>query len=339
MTSTTLQKTLCATCGKTTGLFMCRGCGKDFCMRHTNEHQQELGKQMDELTLDHDQFRQKLIEQKTHSQYYSHIKQKIDTWEHQSINKIRQAANDARKDLENKIEEYSTKLTEDLTKIADELKQARREEEFLETNILEWTNQLNKLKNDLAKPPAFDIQQDQNEDSFISKIYIDVSLNEVFERILGNIRLEDNKQVIVHGESNSYATVRGKGEYFYGQHRLRLQIQECFSSKWIFIGIISKDVIITENSSVSPSVYGWAEPNQVYINGVYNQNLKNYRSEVQKNDILELLIDCDERKIHLTNERTHSSDELDINLNKCPFPWQLNVIMYFAGDRIRFLST
>ena len=59
---------------------MCRGCGKDFCMRHANEHRQELCKQIDELIFDHDQFRQKLTEQSAQPQYYSHIKQKIDQW-------------------------------------------------------------------------------------------------------------------------------------------------------------------------------------------------------------------------------------------------------------------
>jgi hypothetical protein len=44
-----------------------------------------------------------------------------------------------------------------------------------------------------------------------------------------------------------------------------------------------------------------------------------------------------EKSVQGMNE--HSSYELDVDLNKCPFPWQLNVIIHFAGDRIRFLST
>ncbi len=59
----------------------------------------------------------------------------------------------------------------------------------------------------------------------------------------------------------------------------------------------------------------------------------------KKNDILELLIDCDEHQIRLTNERTNGTYILDIDLIKCPFPWQLNVIIYFSGDRIRLLPT
>jgi hypothetical protein len=156
---------------------------------------------------------------------------------------------------------------------------------------------------------------------------------------LGNVQLEDNNQVAVHDQSDSYATVRGKGEYLYGQHRLRLKIEEYHSSKWIFVGITSAEILITDNATNSPSIYGWVGPNQVYLNGVYNCGYGGYRSDAQKNDILELLIDCDEHKIRLTNERTNSSYELDIDLIKCPFPWQLNVILYFAGDRIRLLPS
>ncbi len=59
----TTPKTPCETCIKTADIFTCRGCQKDFCMRHANEHQQELAKQIDELSLDHDQFQQNFTEQ------------------------------------------------------------------------------------------------------------------------------------------------------------------------------------------------------------------------------------------------------------------------------------
>jgi polyhydroxyalkanoate synthesis regulator phasin len=282
--------------------------------------------------------RQKLTEQTAPPPYYSHLIQKIHQWEQQSIDKIHQTADNARKDLENIIKQHSIQLTEALAKIADEINHARKGEgEYSETNIQEWTEEINKLKNQLVKSSTFYIHQDKNIIPFISKIYIDVLHNEVFDITLGNVELEDNDQVVVHGPTDSYATVRGKGEYVSGEHRLRLKIEEYHSSKWIFIGIISKNVSITENSINNRSIYGWAGPDQLYVNGIYASGFEKYRSDIQKNDILELLIDCDKRKINLMNERTHSSHELDINLSKCPFPWQLNLTMYFAGDRIRLL--
>ncbi len=72
----------------------------------------------DEFTLDHDQFRQKLTEQITQSPYYPNLKQKIDQWEQQSIDKIHQVADDIRKDLDNMIK---TQLTDVLIKLAHEI--------------------------------------------------------------------------------------------------------------------------------------------------------------------------------------------------------------------------
>jgi len=101
-------------------------------MRHANEHRQELGKQTDEFTLDHDQFRQKLTAQITQSPYYPNLKQKIDQWEQQSIDKIHQVADDIRKYLDNMIK---TQLTDVLIKLANEINHAREEDEYFETDI------------------------------------------------------------------------------------------------------------------------------------------------------------------------------------------------------------
>src|SRR5579871_3599164 len=130
-------KTSCATCGKVAGFFTCRGCQKDFCKRHVAEHQQELSKQLDELTLDHDQFRQNLTEQTKEPRQHPLMKQ-IDEWEQQSIKKIRDVANDVRKQVHNLIKQHITELAEDLTKIAQELRKAREDDDFYETDLQQW---------------------------------------------------------------------------------------------------------------------------------------------------------------------------------------------------------
>jgi len=113
-------------------------------MHHPNEHRHELGKQMDELILDHDQFKQKLTEQTTQSPYYPNLKQKIDQWKQQPIDKIHQVADDIRKNVDNMIE---TQLTDVLTKLAHEINHVRQEDEYFETDIQQCTQQLHKLFN------------------------------------------------------------------------------------------------------------------------------------------------------------------------------------------------
>jgi hypothetical protein len=308
MQSSTLQKTPCTICGRVVGPFTCRGCQKDFCTRHVVEHRQMLNKQMDELTLIHERFRQNIMKQSTEIHQYSLMKQ-IDEWEKQSINKIQLVARNTRQQLQKLISQHKSKLNEVLAKIAHDLRKAREDGNFFETDVKEWTEKLNKL----------------------------TPTKEIFKQSIGDIRIEDNGQVIVKNSSDSYATVRGSGEYTSGQNQFRFKIEESHANKWLFIGIISKDVPIQTASYESPSSYGWAGINRVFIDGVYKPGFDYYKSDVEKDDIVELLVDCDNRIICLTNERTNSTFELDIDLDQCPFPWQLNLNLHWANDRVRLL--
>jgi hypothetical protein len=339
MKSSPSQKTLCITCGKGTGLFTCRGCEKDFCTRHVAEHRQMLNKQMDELTLVHERFRQSLVKQTSEPNQHSLMKQ-IDEWEQQSINKIHLVAKNIRQQLQKIIGQHTTKLNEILAKIAHDLRKAREDGDFFETDVKEWTEKLNKLKKESTELPDVSLEyEDDTINPFISMISISVPTKEVFRRSIGNIQIRDNKQLIVKDSFDNYATARGSGEYSSSQHRFRFKIEETHANKWLFIGIISKDVPIQAASYESPSSYGWAGINRVFINGVFQPGFDYYKSDVEKNDIVELLIDCDQQMIALTNERTHSTFELDVDLDDCPFPWQINLNLYWANDRVRLLST
>jgi hypothetical protein len=114
MATSTANGSRCATCGKAAATFMCRGCSKDFCLRHTNEHRQELAKQMDEDIIPlHDQLRQSIDEQTKQSDPHPLMKQ-INEWEQASIEKIHQTANHARQQISNVIKENTDKIKESL---------------------------------------------------------------------------------------------------------------------------------------------------------------------------------------------------------------------------------
>jgi hypothetical protein len=165
---------------------------------------------------------------------------------------------------------------------------------------------LNKLKEDLSKLKLIDIEQGDNTVPLISKPTVIIFSDEIIERVTRNIRIEENSQLIVHNHNTHFhAAARGKDEYFWRQHRFCFQIAEANANKLIFIGIISKDVLMKKSSYNSPSSYSWAPPNQVYSNGNNQAGFKGYRNDTEVNDIMELIVDCDRRKIHLTNESTH----------------------------------
>jgi tRNA A37 N6-isopentenylltransferase MiaA len=100
-------------------------------MRHSIEYRQGLGRQMDELSLDHDQFRQNLTEQMKANRNHSLLKQ-IDKWEQKAVDQIHQTADEIRQQLLTIISKHQKNLSATLTSITHELNQAH--ENFLNGN-------------------------------------------------------------------------------------------------------------------------------------------------------------------------------------------------------------
>ena len=99
MASASTMKTFCTTCGnKGTGVFKCEGCQQTFCRKHANEHRDVLNHQLDEIVFEFDTLQQILAEIKDKINNHP-LMQQIDQWEKESVDKIRQTANDLREQL------------------------------------------------------------------------------------------------------------------------------------------------------------------------------------------------------------------------------------------------
>jgi len=326
----------CVRCVKSIGTFTCRGCGQDFCLTHASEHRQMLLIQMDEDVIPlHDQLQENILQQITKSVDHPLIKE-IDAWENDSIEKIHQRANDARKELLFIIEKHTKKIQEDFQYLTEELKKARNNDQFFENDLKQWIQKLDQLKNDLKTTEQINFQYSDNIPSLLINQSTNI-LNERFHQSIGNISIIENGSVIVHNERNIYASVRGLKDYFQGEHHLHFQI-EYLTNNWVFFGIVSKDAPIPDYPSIGKTAYGWSGINNVWRNGDRTNKLDGYISDFQINDQIKLIINCDQRKIYLTNERTHNIYNLNIDINDCPLPWKLTIgLFYFPGERIRLL--
>jgi CRISPR/Cas system CSM-associated protein Csm2 small subunit len=185
------------------------------------------------ITPIHDQLRQALDEQTKKPSRHPLMKQ-IDEWEQASIEKVHLAANDARKQLSNVISKHATEMEETLELLAQQLKKARDDDHFFETDLKEWMNQLDVLEKDLATPQTINIRYDNNTTSFISKILIEKTRDtsdDCFEQSVGYIQITNNSKVITHNQRNMYASVCGRREYSSGEHRLRFVIENLSSWK------------------------------------------------------------------------------------------------------------
>ena len=333
-----ISKRSCATCKKLAGVFICRGCEEDFCRIHANEHRQDLDRQIDELSIDHDQIQQNLVEQ-FDAKCQTLLFKQIDQWERSSIENIHQFADETRNEIKQICSEQETSLAKRLKTLTDNIKQSREDDSFFETEIREWKTKLNELKDDLINCRAASIQPIDDAIRIIPKLLITICKDGIFDQTTEHIQIVDDGKAIVHSHQTSdHAGARVQQEFSRGQHRFRFQIQHLSEKKWIFCGIVSKSTPLINTCHNSPSSYGWSSINQIFLNGKNQAGQKTYKSDMDLNDILEFIIDCDRQKIRLINQRTKSAHELNINLNHCPFPWKLQFNLHFFNDRIRFLA-
>jgi hypothetical protein len=300
------------------------------------KHRERLTKQMEKVYSYHDRIQQ-LITDDTKLFSNQPLLKKIDEWEQESILKIQQTANNVRQELKDVLTKHTIEMEEIFSQISQELKKVRVENNYIETDIQTWKTKLHQLKKDIQTPKTIHIEQDKQINSFINKIKLCQLSIDSFHQAVGDIHTIDHDLSIMHGPSTGDATIRGKREYYSGTHRFRFQIEKLNTPKWVFFGIVSKTAPLQSHLDKTPTTYGWAGHHQVWLNGIHHHQYNGYQCEMDTNHIIEVIIDCDKQKIHLTNETTSAIHEISVSITKCPLPWILYIGLYGADDRICLL--
>jgi chromosome segregation ATPase len=170
--ATAAGRNRCVTCEKVKATSRCGGCLQEFCYNDFGHHRQELNKQLDEVEVTRDLFRQTLTDQTTDPQKHSLIQQ-INDWERDSIRKIRQAAEEARQTLLKHTTGHMRQVEIDLNELTGQLRQRREENDFFETDLYHWNEELTRLTKELAKPSNINLRQDTK--PLVNKIAVDIT--------------------------------------------------------------------------------------------------------------------------------------------------------------------
>ena len=107
-------------------------------------------------------------------------------------------------------------------------------------------------------------------------------------------------------------------------------------------GINSNSMPLKDKSYMSPSAYGWCSSHYVYSRGQCELNFSLFeknRIDMEKNDLITLVFDCDNRRISIVNQRTNAKHDMTVDTDSCQFPWQLHVILKEPKSRVRILAT
>lgn len=199
---------------------------------------------------------------------------------------------------------------------------------------------LENLKKDLINNNSSIIIHEDSKIPLVPNIHLSsaiqkyISSNETFLRAIGDIHIEDNGLLAMHGDQKrSDAFLCGKNEYTKGKHKIRFIINKRNSEYITTFGIASMETQL--------SVYGWSSDDQT-VGGGYSQSKNLYNQLDMKGETIlqiEFIIDCDNKTISYYNERTRVTKEINVDTDICPFPWQLYFYLYDKADRVRILTS
>ncbi|CAF1158301.1 unnamed protein product [Adineta steineri] len=173
------NKTQCSTCNKEKITYPCKGCSKEFCLMDLTEHKQILSDELNLITNEYNEFKQRINEQKQNPQNDLLIKQ-IDEWEANSIDIIQQKAQQCRKIAMGCLPTFLTDIEKKFNDLSEQIKQIHHENDFNEINLIYLRNQLLKITQELNNPSKISIQHDSQ--SFINEISIISSRESKFNK-------------------------------------------------------------------------------------------------------------------------------------------------------------
>ena len=275
------------------------------------------------------------------------FQERIDMWEEESITKIRRTADVARADLQVLLDQRANRMRDFIDKNTAQMQSSRESDDYTETDLNRWTDQLKELQNLFEQQLTFRIANDRNINNAVQmiKVYEEeaaasedatpTALQERFCNPSGKLTLnEEGLLATCYGSYWDGSTAYGTNLYSSGVTRVRFRIENKGRNN-IFFGIKPIDFYTSMQASTAPDAYGWWELDQA-IESVSGHRTHHDRV-IRTGDELTLVLDCNQRQISLEHHRTRTTLSLPVELEKCPFPWKLFVTLRTGNDSVRIL--
>ena len=159
--------TICSVCNSTNMIVLCTTCSKHFCFDHLTVHRENIIEYYNQVTATHDQLRQQINDLQIDPRKYS-LTDKIDRWEEDSINKIKQLAQRCRAQCTHYSNVLLRQLEDELNYLAKQIKDVRQNNQLNEMHLNDLKQGLEKLENELNQATLISIRQQFT--SFINKM-------------------------------------------------------------------------------------------------------------------------------------------------------------------------
>ncbi|CAF1293664.1 unnamed protein product [Rotaria sordida] len=142
-----LEPTQCSICQKSAGKCICNGCKNYFCIKHFNQHRQQLSMKFDdEVVRTHDELLEQMNRATQSNASASELFREIDRWETVTIEKVHKAAERARHQLTQLLTQEKASLTNDFGTMTKEIRGRRDEDAFDENDIERLQQKINQIQ-------------------------------------------------------------------------------------------------------------------------------------------------------------------------------------------------
>ncbi|CAF1493924.1 unnamed protein product [Didymodactylos carnosus] len=133
---------------------ICKGCETIYSTSHFQQHRQQLAQQLDKIVHQHNLLQELLYPTSSSSMQENNIKQSdllkiIEQWKYETIKRIEDAAELAQQQVTQLMNETTDKVKKDFRLVANEITHSQSEDNYVEQDLDSWTEQLNKLKQQL----------------------------------------------------------------------------------------------------------------------------------------------------------------------------------------------
>ncbi|CAF5178178.1 unnamed protein product [Rotaria magnacalcarata] len=154
--ATGISSNRCSICEKNAAMCNCIGCKAFFCIKHFNEHRQQLSMQFDhDVVKAHDELLEYINQMKQLNNSPSDLFSTIDQWEISMIEIAKRTADRARDQLTQLLNNEKETLQKQFDSLTQEIRSRRAEDEFAENDLRQFRAKINKLQQSfkqLARP-------------------------------------------------------------------------------------------------------------------------------------------------------------------------------------------
>jgi chromosome segregation ATPase len=151
-------------CEKGSGAYFCTGCKAYFCMKDLKNHHAQLLNELDVLVEDRNALHQKLSKDTKPNNSSSPLLAQIDEWQRATMEKVKQAADEARQQVTKILNSERSEITTKFENFSKELIRLKETEDFVHddlTRLQQMIRQLNQDLKQLAQPPTIVLHTEQ----------------------------------------------------------------------------------------------------------------------------------------------------------------------------------